>query len=802
MNINNLYPTTEQTGYNNSLKCTNTIPTIPIYSEQFPDYYMGFTKHIFPFMKTCQVSYNAETKIFKFNDITDYSQYPSLGYTSKSIGTGNYFTRTFRFDSENEHWRDSMFSDSNSEQRLINNFHPQAFSNNSVSLNFIFRGNYGNRNTPLETTINLAIDEFINFRNGVLSINVINPYTTDVYALHYNDLLTGIYEINQDTKIYLVSYYFNPNFYADSNDLEYYRLHNIFLQSAYKITDTTYNIITQGENFISQNAVFRFNSINSTSGIYGYKRDGFAYGLDSLPEITTPFVGNLTGSFNIETQLTQSGEWLELNENTVGFRGSSNPWSYNFYSIIQIEEVYKNMSLFRWTLKVNNKGIYGYGDGSNVWYPKINLDTNEYELELIQGTQSEIEPLLPLWWRLDNAQANEYRDSDKPSKDSEDDDPELDIETGVIVDNNFSRPFSIANQFVTTYIMTGSQLSNLGRILWTSFNDDTVTMDMLENFWANVQTATGTWDISVILNFFISVKMFPFDIKNLITQTALQSSDKLYIGTGKLGLDIRGNNNLYVANYVVAVADFGVVDIPETYGDYRDYINTVISVYLPYCGTIQLNPSDVIGKSIKVKYAIDINSGACTAFVILVDNNVERYNLAIARGMCGFSIPLTSTNAERVRVRLTDNMLKQGSSILSLIQSGANIGANLLSEEPDVKGSINSLFGVGQGIINLSRLNNNEFGQSGVFCNFIGGGTDFTDLACPSTAYVQIKRGIYSKPMHYKSTVGYPSNAKQYGKLNEFSGYVECVNVSTENMHCSEEEKSIIKGLLESGVYV
>lgn len=386
------------------------------------------------------------------------------------------------------------------------------------------------------------------------------------------------------------------------------------------------------------------------------------------------------------------------------------------------------------------------------------------------------------------------------NKDGEDTDPNPERETGIIVSNNFNRPFSIANQFVTTYVMTGAQVSNLGRILWTSFNDDTVTMDMVENFWANVQQATGTWDISAVMNFFISLTMFPFDVTGLLPSTSLQSASELFLGTGKLGLDIKGSNNLYVANYAVGIADFGIVNIPEMYGDYRDYVNTVISVYLPYCGTVQLNPSDVVGKSIACKYAVDINSGECTAFLILVDNNVERYNLVIEKGMCGFSIPITSTNSEAVRARLIDTQLRHSSNFLSFLGSGASSIES--ATNGNVGGIFSGIFGMAkEGLSDQIFLNSRNV-ASGISCAYMPGASGFSDLAVTSTAYVQIKRGIYSKPMHYNSTKGYLSNAKDYGKINSFSGYIECINANVSNMSCTEEEKSKIKALLESGVYV
>ena len=429
---------------------------------------------------------------------------------------------------------------------------------------------------------------------------------------------------------------------------------------------------------------------------------------------------------------------------------------------------------------------------NNCYYPEI----IENELTGNFFKYSDLSEYGTDWQKSGEIADSSYSEDDKPSEEE----PVLPTESGDIVNNNFNRPFSVANQFVTTYIMNGNQVSKLGEILWTSFNDDAVTMDMVENFWANVQQATGTWDISAVINFIISLTMFPFDISRIVSQTSLQVANKLFLGTGKLGLDISGSSNLYVANYRVGVVDFGIVNIPLTYKDYRDYSNTVISVYLPYCGNVQLNPSDVVGKGVSCKYVIDIASGECLAILSLVENGVERYNLAIERGICGFSIPITSTNAERVRARLIDTQLRHSSNFLSFANSAISTGASIYSKNSN--GVLSGILGMINTGINDEIFLNNRFASSGISCSYMSGGTGFTDLALPSQAYVQIKRGIYSLPMHYKSTKGYPANAKDFGNIGDFEGYIECINLDVSELSCSEEEKSKIKQLLETGVYV
>ncbi len=800
MNINNLFQTTGTTGNNGSMELTNSIQNIPITTETFPDsYYLGYMKHWFSWQKTTQATYNAETNEISFTDITDYSTYPSIGYGAHIYSTGMWFISNYVFDTD----LSKFIYTSGVDKYLLNNFHPQATSMRNLALDFVLLGIDNDSYAPHSYVTFTSIADFLDFYNDIRSITLTDSYNSRTYTIYRRDLTNdGYYDTPDNTRFVLKQGYFDSDSYYDDNSTAYTNFRpQIFTQSNYKILNETKSSVTFGENNSVEFGTIGLNIYNQNP--YMYKCLPKTQTQDGNVVITVPFIGHLDGTFIAsEWFLNRVGNWDIIDSNNEGRTYIFNERYGSAYPVgllwqETIEDVYKNASLYRWT----TSNVYGYSDDV-AYYPTFNPDDmNEFTLGLQTGTQSDLQSLLPLWYRLDNAQASEYTDSDKPTPEDEDDtDPEPDIETGVIVSNNFTRPFSIANQFVTTYVMTGAQLSNLGRILWTSFNDDTVTMDMVENFWANVQQATGTWDISAVMNFFISLTMFPFDVTNLLPSTSLQSASELFLGTGKLGLDIKGSSNLYVANYAVGIADLGTVAIPETYGDYRDYVNTVISVYLPYCGTVQLNPSDVVGKSISCKYAIDINSGECTAFLILVDNNVERYNLAIEKGMCGFSIPITSTNSAQVKTRLENNMLKSGSAMLSMLQGGLNVFETALKGDAFDIGS--SALGFQQSRISSKMLENSFLSQSGIGCNYISGATGFSDLACPSTAYVQIKRGIYSKPMHYKSTVGYSTNAKEYGKISNFSGYIKCVNADVSGMTCTEEEKSKIKLLLESGVYV
>lgn len=70
-----------------------------------------------------------------------------------------------------------------------------------------------------------------------------------------------------------------------------------------------------------------------------------------------------------------------------------------------------------------------------------------------------------------------------------------------------------------------------------------------------------------------------------------------------------------VPKYPVAVKEFvefdaGSVVVPQYYGDYRDWTATTYQVYLPFIGVIDVAAKDVVGKTLYLKYWINLTDGS------------------------------------------------------------------------------------------------------------------------------------------------------------------------------------------------
>lgn len=151
--------------------------------------------------------------------------------------------------------------------------------------------------------------------------------------------------------------------------------------------------------------------------------------------------------------------------------------------------------------------------------------------------------------------------------------------------------------------------------------------------------AADLWDA----NFFNSLaKNFADPFQNIIS---LGISP--YEPTGTLG-------QVVIANYACPTSgeklssnyyeiDCGNISVKEYYSHFADYFDTKIQLYLPYCGTISINPSEVMAGTIGVKYLFDIFSGACMAQVMCYSGGAHHV-LYQKEGNIKTELPITGTN--------------------------------------------------------------------------------------------------------------------------------------------------------------
>ena len=174
-----------------------------------------------------------------------------------------------------------------------------------------------------------------------------------------------------------------------------------------------------------------------------------------------------------------------------------------------------------------------------------------------------------------------------------------------------------------------------------------------------------------------------------------------------------------------------------------------------------------MGKSVHVKYHVDILSGACCAYVKCGGSVLYSFV-----GQCSCSIPITGNDWTNV----VNGALSIAASIGTMVATGG-------ASAPMVAGST-----IASTAVNTMKPTVEKSGSMGGMGGMLGVQTPYLILTRPNQAV----------PNRQNSFMGYPSFITE--NLNTISGYTEIENIHLENIPATDQEISEIEMLLKNGV--
>ena len=402
--------------------------------------------------------------------------------------------------------------------------------------------------------------------------------------------------------------------------------------------------------------------------------------------------------------------------------------------------------------------------------------TDAPTFDTVSGTLSDIVTRLRPW-QLPNVDisANDFTPEDIPTPEPEDADSVGDD----IRDTDFNvSVIGAGNNFVTLYAMSSDSVSDMGKQLWASLSDPT--------YWQTVGTVFSN-DFSInpadMLKYFLSLRYFPFNLSDLPHLT----SPGVFIGRASAPLSpSTGIPFPLRLRKSICQLDGGSLTIRRKYNDFRDFEPcTTVQIHVPFCGTVDVPASEVVGKTLYLTYKIDLQTGAMLG-VIAVQSNTY-YVIATVAGSCGASIPITANNNIEFLQRIAT---VAGSGISGGISGGVK-GASVGGEVGAVAGAIAGSVGGSVGAL---------AGLPPVTVHRQGNASGFANLGGVPCAYVTIQRQRYSIPNNYGHTSGYACDVSE--TVGNLSGFAVCENVDTSGLSCNSTERAEIKRLLESGIYM
>lgn len=248
-----------------------------------------------------------------------------------------------------------------------------------------------------------------------------------------------------------------------------------------------------------------------------------------------------------------------------------------------------------------------------------------------------------------------------------------------------------------------------------------------------------------------------------IVPVAVPSGGAREVKVGNIGTGI----SLTVASTQFVEVDCGSIDVNEYWGAYLDYEPyTQAQIFLPYIGTRPISVDEIMGKTVRVVYHVDILTGACCCFVKCGDSVLYTYN-----GQCSIPIPITGANYTSV----VNGVIGIAASVGSLVATG---GSSAPTAIPEIASSV----------VNQMKPRVEKSGS-------ISGSAGVLNMQTPYLILIRPRQALPSKQNEF---IGYPSLITV--QLTELKGYTEVQSIHLENIPATQEELAEIESLLKGGV--
>ena len=415
---------------------------------------------------------------------------------------------------------------------------------------------------------------------------------------------------------------------------------------------------------------------------------------------------------------------------------------------------------------------YPVGATSNLDKPAINLSIGRYLYP--QGKYQEYtvcrdkQKYIDLWADFgifiseDINEVMEYQPPQTPLPDVNPDNPNDPFEhfpdnTSDIVEINPT--YITPSSFGHTMVFTPTTIRNF--LNWVC--DNTVDISNWARLFANpadVITGINLFNLDIVAHDGASV------VHNSIT-------DILGVTTEIPNYSLRdGYNN---------IINGGTIRLQAYYGNYADFTSMAYQMFIPFVGFITLRASDVVNRTINLKYAVDFASGAAVAFVTSDDKLIYTSPCTVAG-----RIPVSTSDKNQQLINNTLSVIGGISGLMGGIASG-NVG-----------GGIGALFnGLGGLQLQTNYANRGSLSSVNIY-RLIPAFIERTryDLFLPSMdeEYIGAK---------YQSAAGAPST--QFDTLLhcvDAGGFIQSDVVYLTSQTATETEKQQIIDLIKSGVYL
>lgn len=293
--------------------------------------------------------------------------------------------------------------------------------------------------------------------------------------------------------------------------------------------------------------------------------------------------------------------------------------------------------------------------------------------------------------------------------------------------------------FITLFRPSTAQMKTLANYMWS----DPFDLDTFKKLFANP------------MDCILGLSIVPVDPGAGATTT-------VKVGNISTGVSMTKAAHQYVE------VDCGSISVkresPGSYLDQSPY--TEIEIYLPFIGVRPLDTDDVMGKTVRVVYHVDVLSGACTAYVKCGSSVIYQYV-----GSCALSVPISGNDWTSA----INGVLGIAGAIGSMVATG---GATAPMSATMIASTVTN---------QMKPSVEKSGGMSG------SGG-----IMAVKYPYLIISRPRRVVPSNQNKYLGYPAFTTK--KLSAVSGYNVIEDIHLAKMDATQQECDEIERLLKSGV--
>lgn len=298
-----------------------------------------------------------------------------------------------------------------------------------------------------------------------------------------------------------------------------------------------------------------------------------------------------------------------------------------------------------------------------------------------------------------------------------------------------STDITVSGEVCKTFKIEQIELKKLSQFLWSS------------DFFDNILLVNNSPIENII------------SLKALIgTVATIGSSQSLTLG------NVTSTANVVPCNESIVI-NVGSITLPRKYNNFLDFEPyTKVQIYLPFYGCAMLDSSLVIGRTITIKYIIDVITA--TAKIKIIHDNKTLYEF---KTTCGSDLPITSSNRASVE--------------MGYLSSGVGMGVSLASG--NIIGTVASGLSMAQSQYHSSTSGN------------VSGVLNFHDSRMIT---VLVDRPVYTELKNFNKTHGRVCNLSK--TLRDLKGFTKCAENVQIPFNCLDEERNMIIEQLVNGVII